>query len=111
MAHPVPRRPIQAYFRFDMRRGFDHLHAELSVAAGLALPSYALWLCLREAGRDPERLSRDDLLAALEGELAGFLRDRGLRLAPRRNRGLQRRLRVFDPQTPTPEELLARWLD
>ncbi len=94
-----------------MRRGFDHLYAELSVAAGIALPRYALWLCLREAGRDPERLSREDLVAALEGELAGFLREQGLRLAPGRSRGLSKRLRLFDPQTPTPEELLARWLD
>ncbi|MCP3987303.1 MAG: hypothetical protein GY723_23190 [bacterium] len=94
-----------------MRRGFDHLHAELSVAAGVALPRYALWLCLREAGRNPERLDRADLVEALEGELTGFLGDHGLRLAPRRSRGLQRRLRSFDPQTPTPEELLARWLD
>lgn len=94
-----------------MRRGFDHLHAELSVAMGVALPRYPLWLCLQEAGRDPERLERGELLAALEGELVGFLRARGLHLAPRRGRALRRRLRHFDPGRPTPEEHFGAWTE
>jgi len=67
----VPRVRSDGHFPEGMRRAFDHLHAELSVAAGVALPRYAMWLCLREAGRDPERLRNGELLACLEGELAG----------------------------------------
>lgn len=81
------------------------------MAAGVALPRYALWLCLREAGRDPERLERGELLAALDGELMGFLRSRGLRLEARSNRTLVRRLRHFDPSAPTPEERMASWIE
>ncbi len=93
------------------RRAFDHLHVELSVATGVALPRYDLWLCLREAGRDPELLSRRELLAAVDGEIAGFLGERGLDLPPRRNRVLRRRLRRYDPELPSPEERLAAWLE
>jgi hypothetical protein len=87
---------------------FDHFHAELSVQVGRLVPRYALWLGLREAGVDPERLTRDQALAFCRERLPAFLAARGLRLAPRPARRLERELRRFDPVRPTPYEQAAR---
>jgi hypothetical protein len=89
------------------RRRFDHLAIELSVAAGVRVPRYALWLAFHEASLDPERLGREDVLAFCDGPMAPFLRSQGLRLAPHRARSLRRALARFDPRFPTPYERLA----
>lgn len=94
-----------------MRRRFDHLHTELSVAVGVALPRYPLWLWLHERGCDPEWLTRADVLAFCDGGLADFLRSRGVFLPARRRSALRRRLARFDPLQPTPEERLASLTD
>ena len=91
-----------------MRRLFDHFHAELSVHLGRLVPRYALWLSLREAGLDPELLTRDQALAFCRQRLAAFLAAQGLRLAPRPARRLERELRRFDPGRATPYEHAAR---
>jgi hypothetical protein len=89
------------------RRRFDHLFTELSVAAGVRVPRYALWLALHEAAIDPEALSREGALAFCDGPLPGFLRAHGLSLGPRRARELRRAVARFDPRHPTPYERFA----
>lgn len=91
-----------------MRRVFDHLHAELSVGVGRLVPRYALWLRLREAGLDPERLSREQALGFCRRHLGAFLAELGLALAPRPARRLEREIGRFDPARPTPYERAAR---
>ncbi len=90
------------------RRRFDHLVQELSLALDLAVPRFALWTALRDAGFDPEELSRDGALAFIDGPAHRFLADLGLRLAARSERRLRRRLARFDPSYPPPEEVFAR---
>jgi hypothetical protein len=91
-----------------MRRAFDHLHAEASVGVGRIVPRYALWLRVRAAGLDPERLTRDEALAFCRLELPGFLVELGLPLARRAARRLEREMARFDPLRPTPYERIAR---
>lgn len=90
------------------RRAFDHLHAELSVGVGSLVPRYALWLRMREAGIEPERLSREQALRFCRTHLSGFLAELGLALGPGEGRRIERELRRFDPRRPTPCERLAR---
>lgn len=94
-----------------MRRRFDHLHAELSVALGVAIARYPLWLWLREHGCDPEYLTRSDVLAFCDRDLGEFLHARGAFLPPRQRGALRRRLARFDARSPTPEERLASLTD
>lgn len=91
-----------------MRRAFDHLHAEASVGVGRVVPRYALWLRVRAAGLDPERLTRDEALAFCRRELPGFLVELGLPLPRRAARRLEREVARFDPLRPTPYERIAR---
>lgn len=91
-----------------MRRVFDHLHAEVSVGVGVLVPRYALWLRVREVGADPERLTRDEALAFCRRHLPAFLEERGLLLAQRPARRLEREIGRFDPARPTPYERAAR---
>jgi hypothetical protein len=91
-----------------MRRAFDHLHAELSVAAGRMLPRYALWLRLVDAGLDPERLRREQSLAFCRDHAAAFLAEQGIALSSGGARRLERAVRRFDARFPTPYERLAR---
>jgi hypothetical protein len=91
-----------------MRRGFDHLHAELSVGVGRVVPRYALWLRLRETGADPDRLTREQALAFCRRHLPAFLAELGLVLPRRPARRLERELGRFDPSRPSPYELAAR---
>jgi hypothetical protein len=90
-----------------MRRVFDHLHAELSVEVGRVVPRYALWLRLRAAGLDPERLTSAQGLAFCRRHLPAFLGELGLSLAPRPARRLEREIGRFDPTRPTPYERAA----
>ncbi len=90
------------------RRRFDHLAQELSLALDLAVPRFGLWTALRDAGFDPEELTRDGALAFSDGPLHRFLAGLGLRLAARPERRLRRRLARFDPSYPLPEEIFAR---
>jgi hypothetical protein len=93
-----------------LRRRFDHLWIEISVAIDATIPRYDFWLWLRERGLDPERLSRDDAIALCDGPLRGYLRTRGWRLAHRQERRLRRAVAGFDPRHPTPEERLEALL-
>ena len=91
-----------------MRRGFDHLFAEISVGVGRLAPRYALWLRLRELGIDPERLTRTQGVAFCRAHLARFLREHGMALPPRSLRRVERAVARFDPAAPTPAEWAAR---
>ena len=90
------------------RRSFDHLHAELSVEIGRLVPRYALWIRLQELGLTPGDLARADVLHFVRDALDAFLQAEGLKLADRRRRRLERRLRRFDPAVPTPYETMER---
>jgi hypothetical protein len=89
------------------RRRFDHLVLEISLAAGVRIPRYDLWLRLHELGVDPESLKAEQSLAFCSGPLAEFLAEFGLYLGPRSRRRLCRSIERFDPDVPTPDERLA----
>lgn len=72
------------------------------------MPRYALWIHVQEAGLDPEALPPSDAVAYLDRHLDAFLGEAGLQLAPRGRVRLRRRLRRFDPSTPTPYETMER---
>jgi hypothetical protein len=91
-----------------LRRRFDFLFVELSVAAGELVPRYALWLRLHELGWDPVRLEHKHVVAFLDRHLASFLDEHDLRVAPRALRRLRKRLQRHDPARATPEEILER---
>jgi hypothetical protein len=90
-----------------VRRGFDHLLAEASLAVGRRLPRYPLWLRLRELGFDPEGLTREQALAFCRGGLRAFLGEHRLALSERAARRLERAVARFDPRRPTPAEWLS----
>lgn len=91
-----------------MRRRFDHLVTELSVAVGCRLPRYALWLRMHESGLNPEALSKNEALAFCGAPVAAFLGERGLCLPLRAQRRLQRAIERFDPAVLSPDERFAR---
>jgi hypothetical protein len=91
-----------------VRRRFDHLVVELSVAVGYRLPRYALWLRMREAGLNPEDLSKEEVLAFCAAPVTTFLEERGLSLPIRARRRLLRSIARFDPTVLTPYERFAR---
>jgi len=90
------------------RRRFGHLHTELSVAVGVIVSRWALWLRLEELGWPPERLTREAVLAFERDHVDAFLAERRLSLAPRAARRLARTLARFEPARPTPEEVMTR---
>ena len=91
-----------------MRRGFDHLYAEISVGLGRLAPRYALWLRLRELGIDPEHLTRAQGLAFCRAHLAAFLRAHGMALAPRAARRVERAVGRHDPSVRSPADWAPR---
>jgi len=91
-----------------VRRRFNHLVVELSVAVGSLLPRYALWLRMREVGLDPEDLSREEALAFCDTPVTEFLAEQGFALPLPARRRLRRAIERFDPALPTPEERIAR---
>gem|GEM_PF-1048431 len=91
-----------------VRRRFDHLVMELSVAVGCVLPRYALWLRMRESGINPEALSREEALAFCDAPVTAFLGERGLALPIRARRRLLRAIERFDPSVLSPYERFAR---
>jgi hypothetical protein len=88
------------------RRRFDHLLTEVSVAAGSRIPRYDLWLRIHEAGSDPEDLTSWATVAFCDGPLTGFLAERGLQLSPTAKRRLRRAVKRYNPDLPSPEEVL-----
>ncbi|MGH0035458.1 MAG: hypothetical protein ACQGVK_10590 [Myxococcota bacterium] len=90
------------------RRRFDHWMVELSVALGVRVPRYALWLFVHDCGLDPESLGKEDVAALCDDHLDRFLADRGEVLGARARRRLSRRCQRFDPRRPTPEEFMQR---
>lgn len=89
------------------RRRFDYLHIELSVALGVAVPRFELWMELQERDINPETLSREQAMTFCDGPLERFLRRSGLFLSPRSRRHLFRKIRRYDPTLPTPYERFA----
>jgi hypothetical protein len=80
---------------------------ELSVALGVAVPRFGLWMELHEWNIDPERLTREETIAFCEGPLESFLHERGLSLRPRALRRLCRKVAKYNPTIPTPYERFA----
>ena len=91
----------------ELRKRFDHLVEEISLAVGQPIPRYRLWLRLHDHGCDPEALSVRMALAFCDGPLAGFLAEEGLKLRFRARRRLRREVELFDPSAPRPEDSLA----
>jgi hypothetical protein len=91
------------------RRLFDHLFAEISVAAGIRVPRYALWLELHDLGWNPEAITTKQALAFIDGGLRRFLGERGLAIAPRASRRLRKLVARFDAGHPTPYECFENW--
>jgi hypothetical protein len=87
-----------------MRRGFDFLFAEISVAVGRVVPRFALWLRIHEHGLHPERLSREQARAFCREALPPFLLGHGIPFDGEAALRLERALVRFDPLRPTPEE-------
>lgn len=92
------------------RTRFDHLAAEVSVAVGVAIPRYPLWLRLHEIGADPEALSLEDAVDFCSGPLVHFLVSLGYWLSPRERRRLIRTVERFDPDVPSPADRLSAGL-
>jgi hypothetical protein len=90
------------------RRRFDHLLIELSLALGVRVPRYPLWLFLRERGLDPEALGREDVSLFCHHYLDDALAILGETLGRRARRRLARRCLRYDPAQPSPEEFMAR---
>lgn len=89
------------------RRRFDHLVVEVSLAVGMRIPRYDLWLRFHELGCDPEALTPQMAAAFCDGPLHGFLAEFGLHLDRRARRRLMRAIERYDPTIPSPEERLA----
>jgi hypothetical protein len=89
------------------RRRFDNLHIELSVALGVAVPRFELWIELHKYDIDPERLTQEETMAFCDGPLESYLHRCGLSLRPRALRRLCRKVRKYDPAIPTPYERFA----
>ena len=89
------------------RRRFDHWVVELSVALGVAIPRFALWMEIHERDIDPEHLTREAAMAFCDGPLESFLHQCGLSLSPRALRRLHRKIEKYDPTIPTPYERFA----
>jgi hypothetical protein len=89
------------------RRRFDNLHIELSVALGVAVPRFELWMEFHEHRIDPERLSHEETMAFCDGPLESYLHKSGLALPPRALRRLCRKVGKYDPAVPTPYERFA----
>jgi hypothetical protein len=90
------------------RRRFDHLILEISLALNCNLPRYPLWLAFKEAGADPDYLTREVVIEFCDEHLTGFLAHLGHSLSPRKLRRLRRAVARFDPAIPTPYERMAR---
>ncbi len=88
------------------RRRFDHLVAEISVAAGVRIPRYELWLWIHQHGCNPEAMTARTSVAFCGRPLARFLAERDLELSPRARRRLLRAVSRYNPDVPSPEELL-----
>ena len=73
---------------------------------GIQDPRYDLWLWIHDHGCDPEAMTTRATLAFCDGSLSRFLAERGLHLSPRAQRRLLRAVGRYDPDVPSPEELL-----
>jgi hypothetical protein len=89
------------------RRRFDYLHTELSVALGVAVPRFDLWMELHECNIDPERLTREEAIAFCDGPLKPYLHRCGLSLRRRALRRLCRKVGEYDPDLATPYDRFA----
>lgn len=90
------------------RRYFDHLYAELCVAAGRRVSRYAVWLRVWESGGDPDDLTAHQARTFLAEHLDALLREEGAPLGARERRRLERSILRFAPDHPTPEEWMTR---
>ena len=91
------------------RRRFDHLFEEISLQIGRLAPRYALWLHLREGGLDPDRLTRDEVVAFCREGLPRFLCEHQLALSPRQLLSLLRAVARHDPSVRSPAEWASGW--
>ena len=76
------------------------------MAAGVRIPRYDLWLWIHKHGCDPETMTARASVAFCDGPLSRFLAERDLQLSPRARRRLLRAVARYNPDVPSPEELL-----
>ena len=81
----------------------------ISVAAGIRVPRYALWLELHDLGWNPDAMTTEQALAFVDGAMQSFLGQRGLAVTPRAFRRLRKLIVRFNPDHPTPYEHFERW--
>ena len=72
------------------------------------MPRYELWLFMSARGYHPEGLERTALLAFFDEHLDDFLASKQPGFDERTRLGLRRTLARFDPDHPTPYELMER---
>ena len=75
------------------RRVFNKLHEELSLAAGAPVPRWPLYQDVQDAGFDPEAMSPE--------EASLWCKDNG-------HPKVARKLRRYNPDLETPEEVMER---
>lgn len=90
-----------------LRRRFDHLVEETSLAVGVPIPRYQLWLRFHDHGCDPETITAAMAVAFCDGPLTGFLAEYGMSVTRRARRRLRKAVASFDPNRPRPEDQLA----
>lgn len=90
-----------------MRKRFDHLVQEITLAVGQEIPRYRLWLRLHEHGCDPEVLTARMAVAFCDGPLASFLAAEGLKIRWMARRRLREAVAYFDPMVHSPDSLAS----
>jgi hypothetical protein len=85
------------------------MFAEISVAVGVQVPRYTLWMEIHELGWSPDAMTLEQALAYLDGPLKTFLVQNGLGMSPRARRRMRRAVAGFSPNHPTPSERLEAW--
>ena len=88
------------------RRYFEHVYNEICVAVNRRISRYDLWLLVWESGGDPDHLTSQQARVFVENHLTPLLSEEGLRLEGRPRRRLEKSILRFNPEHPTPEEML-----
>jgi hypothetical protein len=90
-----------------LRKRFDHLVEEISMAVGAPIPRYRLWLRFHEHGCDPESITANMAVAFCDGPLKSFLREEGLRIGNWARHRVRKEVLRYDPRIPRPKDRLS----
>jgi hypothetical protein len=91
----------------NLRQRFDHLVEAISLAVGVPIPRYRLWLRFHDHGCDPETITANMAVAFCDGPLKSFLAEEGLRIGNWARRQLRKEVMHYDPQVVRPEDRLG----